>query len=161
MWEGGSRVPLIANWQGVTPAGAVLDDLTDFSDFLPTFAEVGGASLPAGITLDGRSFAPQLRGEKGTPRQWVFVQYFPNTDRGSGHQAGRFYVRDNGWKLNESGELFDMKDAPFTEKPVPADSTDPTAAAARKRLQAILDTLNPKAGKTEPLPKAGAKAPAD
>ena len=82
-------------------------------------------------------------------------------DRKLHRQTGSRCLRDQGWKLNESGELFDMKDAPFTEKPVPDDSTDPTAAAARKRLQSILDTLNPKAGKTEPLPKAGAKAPAE
>ncbi|HEY5314717.1 MAG TPA: sulfatase-like hydrolase/transferase, partial [Pirellulales bacterium] len=30
--EGGSRVPLVASWQGTMPAGRVLDDLIDFSD---------------------------------------------------------------------------------------------------------------------------------
>lgn len=37
MLEGGARVPLIANWKGVVPAGRVLNDLVDFSDVLPTF----------------------------------------------------------------------------------------------------------------------------
>ena len=40
-----------------------------------------------------------------------------------------------------------MTDAPFVEKPVPADTTDAEAIAARKRLQAVLDQLNPAAGK--------------
>ena len=48
MLEGGARVPLIANWKGVAPAGRVLKDLVDFSDMLPTFAEVAGAKLPPG-----------------------------------------------------------------------------------------------------------------
>ena len=74
MLEGGSRVPLIANWKGTTPAGRVLNDLVDFSDFFATFAELAGAKLPEGVTFDSRSFAPQLRGEKGKPRDWVFVQ---------------------------------------------------------------------------------------
>ncbi|MCX6550738.1 MAG: sulfatase-like hydrolase/transferase [Acidobacteria bacterium] len=65
--EGGSRVPLICNWPGVTPAGEVRDDLVDFSDFFAAFADLGGAKLPEGVKLDGRSFAPQLRGEKGSP----------------------------------------------------------------------------------------------
>ena len=72
--EGGSRVPLIANWPGVTPAGAVRKDLVDFSDMLPTFAELAGAKLPAEPKIDGHSFAPQLRGEKGQPREWAYVQ---------------------------------------------------------------------------------------
>jgi hypothetical protein len=59
-------------------------------------------------------------------------------------------VRDDGWKLNSSGELFDMQDAPFVESLVPANATDTATVAARKRLEAVLAKLNPAAGKTEP-----------
>jgi len=130
--EGGSRVPLIVNWKGTTPAGQVSKDLVDFSDFFPTFAEIAGAKLPAGVTIDGRSFAPQLQGRPGKPREWVFVQL-----------DGNWYVRDARWKLNQSGELFDMKDAPFAQAPAPPDSDE--AKAAKTRLQAALDTLHPQA----------------
>ena len=57
-----------------------------------------------------------------------------------------WYVRDAGWKLNQAGELFDMSDAPFTEKLIAADTKDPAAIAARIRLQAPLDQLNPAGG---------------
>ncbi len=137
MLEGGARVPLIANWKGVAPAGRVLKDLVDFSDILPTFAEVAGAKVPTSLTYDGRSFASQLRGQKGNPREWIFVQL-----------GSKWYVRDDGFKLNEAGELFDMKDSPFVEQLVAADSKDKAAAAARKRLQAVLEKLNPPGGKT-------------
>jgi hypothetical protein len=53
---------------------------------------------------------------------------------------GKSYVRDARFKLTGSGEMFDLSDAPFTEKPVAKDSTDPDAVAARKSLQAVLDT---------------------
>jgi arylsulfatase A len=139
MGEGGARVPLIANWKGTAPAGKVLQDLVDHSDFLPTLADLAGAKLPEGVVLDGTSFAPQLCGRPGKPREWVFVQL-----------GAQWYVRDDGWKLNQRGELFDMSGAPFEEKPVAADSQDPKAVAARKRLQAVLDQLNPAGGKTEP-----------
>jgi hypothetical protein len=99
--------------------------------------------MPQGVKFDGRSFAAQLRGEKGTPREWVYSQL-----------DARWFVRDDGWKLNERGELFDMKDAPFAEKPVPEDTTDAEAVAARRRLQAVLAGLNPAAGKTEPAAKS-------
>lgn len=137
MLEGGARVPLIANWKGVAPAGGVLKDLVDFSDMLPTFAEVAGTKLPPGVTIDGRSFAPRLRGQTGNPREWIYVQL-----------GRRWYVRDDGWKLNQAGELFDMKDSPFVEQAVAEDSKDEAAVAARKRLQAVLAKLNPAGGKT-------------
>ena len=128
MLEGGSRVPLIVNWPGVTPAGKVSKDLTDFSDFFTTFAELGGAKLPDGVTLDGHSFAPQIKGEKGTPRDWIYVEL-----------NGKSYVRDARYKLTNKGELFDLIEAPFKEIPVPKDTTDAAAIAARKSLQEVLD----------------------
>ena len=57
MLEGGSRVPLVANWPGVTPAGKVNHDLIDFSDFFATFAELGAAPLARGC----QARQPQLR----------------------------------------------------------------------------------------------------
>jgi arylsulfatase A len=138
MLEGGSRVPLIANWPGVTPQGKVVKDLIDFSDMYPTLAEVAGARMPTDRTFDGRSFAPQLRGQAGQPREWIYVQL-----------GDQWYVRSPGWKLTRGGELFDMKDAPFAEKPVPADAADADARAARDKLQKVLDTLQPAAGKVD------------
>lgn len=139
MLEGGSRVPLIANWKGTVAERRVLKDLVDFTDFLPTFAELAGAPLPKGVTFDGRSFAPQLRGEKGRPREWVYVQH--NT-------APEWYVREQGWKLTHRADLFDMSDAPFAEKLVAPDTQNEAAAAARQRLQAVLDKLMPVASVT-------------
>jgi arylsulfatase A len=135
MLECGGLVPMIANWPGVTPAGKVCEDMLDGSDFLPTFAELAGAKLPDKTVIDGHSFAPQLCGEKGQPRAWAFNQL-----------ARMWYAREAGWKLNQAGELYDMSDAPFTEKLVAADSSDSAVLAARTRLQRVLDQLNPAGG---------------
>jgi len=135
MLEGGSLVPMIVNWPGTTPAGKVCADMIDFSDYVPTFAAAAGAKLPENVVIDGQSFLPQIKGEKGTPREWAYVQL-----------ARMWYVRDMNWKLNEKGELYDMSGAPFEEKLVPADSTDPVALAERAKLQAALDKLNPAGG---------------
>ncbi|MDB6003333.1 MAG: hypothetical protein JWR15_320 [Prosthecobacter sp.] len=141
MLEGGSRVPLIVAGPGTGTAGRSDNSLIDFTDVLPTFAELAGATVPASPALDGRSFAPQIRGERGTPREWVYVQH--NT-------AHEWYVLENGWKLTHAGDLYDMADAPFAEKLVSAGETNDTAQAARVRLQATLDNLNPAAGKLAP-----------
>ena len=73
MLEGGSRVPLIVNWPGVPRRGSS-QDLIDFSDFFPTLAELAGAKLPERVTLDGQSFAPQIKGQAGRPRPWIYVE---------------------------------------------------------------------------------------
>ncbi len=138
MLEGGSRVPLIASWPGVTPAGKVNKDIVNFTDMLATFVELGGAKLPEGFKYDSRSIAPQLRGEKGTPREWAYVQL-----------GAKWFVREPGWKMNESGELFDMSDAPFVEKPVAAAADTGASKAARARLTAVLAELNPAGGKSD------------
>jgi arylsulfatase A len=72
--DAGTKVPLIANWLGTTPAGRVCDDLIDFSDFMPTFAELAGTTPPKDRPIDGVSFAPQLMGKRGNPRQWAYCQ---------------------------------------------------------------------------------------
>ncbi len=135
MLEGGSLEPLIVNWPGITPAGKVRADMVDSSDFVPTFAEIAGAELPERKAIDGRSFAASIRGEASQAREWVYLQL-----------AKQWYVRNAGWKLTQSGDLFDMSDAPFAEKPVPKDTRSPAALSARKTLQTALDQLNPAGG---------------
>jgi arylsulfatase A len=138
MLEGGSRVPLIVSWPGTTPAGKVSRDIVSFADPHATFLELAGVKPPAGMKFDGRSFAPQLCGEKGTPREWAYVQLGAN-----------WFVREQGWKMNEEGQLFDMSDAPFVEKPVAVANDTDASKAARQRLTAALAELNPAGGTTE------------
>lgn len=135
MLECGGLVPMIANWPGKTPAGKVSAELVDSTDFLPTFADLIGTKLPEKIIFDGNSLAPQLRGEEGKKRQFVYNQL-----------ASMWYVRNAGWKLNQLGELYDMSGAPFTEKLVAVDNQNDSAKAARNTLASVLAQLNPAGG---------------
>lgn len=134
--EGGSLVPMIVNWPGTTPEGKTSTDLVSLTDFFPTFAALAGAELPKGVTIDGQDLSEQIKGGKGTPREWVYLEL-----------SGEWYARDQRWKLTGSGELFDVSGTPYVEKPIPTDTMDAEAIAARKRLQDVLDKLNPAAGK--------------
>lgn len=127
MLDAGSHVPLIASWPGTVPGGRVVDDLVDLSDVLPTLCDLTGAKLPPGVTLDGRSFAPVLRGRGPGPREWVFVQLGQNR-----------FVRDKRWKLHSNGKLFEIARDPFETAPV-AEGAE--AAAARRRLEEALARL--------------------
>ena len=141
MLECGALVPMIVSWPGTTPQGKVSQNLVSFCDFFPTLAELAGAKLPEGVTIDGKPFTPILHGQTSSDRlrDWIFVLLERN-----------WYDRESGWKLNQSGELFDMKNAPFAEPLVPADTKDGDAIAARVRLQTVLNQLDPAAGKVAP-----------
>ena len=132
MQECGSLVPMIVNWPGVIKKPGVSNSLIDAADFVPTFAEIAGAALPTNNVLDGKSFAYQLRGGKGTAREWIFT--------GLGND---WYVRSANWKLMRSGDLYDMRKAPFEE---PLATMDEKTIIEKQKLQAVLNELNPGAG---------------
>lgn len=135
MQEGGGLVPFIVSWPGVTAPGKTYSGMTDASDLVPTFTEIAGGKLPENKKLDGKSFVAQLQGAATPARPWAYNQL-----------AAKWYVRETGWKMTETGALYDMSEAPFAEKLVPPDSTNPAAVAARTRLTAALAELNPAGG---------------
>jgi arylsulfatase A len=139
--DAGVHAPLIAYWKETIEAGSVCHDLVDFSDFLPTLAEVVKADLPSGRTLDGRSFLPQLKGHVGNPRQGVVVHYDKNpSSRKPGFRRVRF-AYDGRYKLYLDGRLYEVP-ADWTEaKPLATVDLSPEARAAREKLQGILDTM--------------------
>jgi arylsulfatase A len=134
--DAGTHVPLIVNWLGTSPSGRECDVLIDFSDFFPTLAQVSGAEIPGNLTVDGRSFLPQIKGEEGIPREWVFCHYEP---RWSIWKPCRF-VRDKRWKLYGDGRLFDLRADPLEKSPL-GDSRDKELVAIRRKFQQILDRM--------------------
>jgi arylsulfatase A-like enzyme len=137
--EPGSNVPLIVYGPRYIPGGRTLK-LADFSDLLPTFCELAGVPLPEGVILDGRSFAPALLDpSRLEPRSWIFNQYHDER-----------VVSDGRFKLYADGRLFDL-DHDFHEREDLASSGDPEVRAARRRLQAALDSLPPDADPPFPL----------
>lgn len=128
--NGGTHVPLIANWPDVLPAGRTVDDLVDFSDWLPTLAEVAGAKLPAGVRLDGRSFAGRLQKSfQPAPRQWAYAE-----------ARKRFWVRTQRWKLYNTGQLFDLQTDPLEARPL-GNNLSGEAARVRNRLLPAVNRL--------------------
>ena len=121
----GAHVPLIANWKGTIKRARVVDDLVDFTDVLPTFAELAGGKAPDGLHIDGHSFAPLLRGKRHDPREWVLVQL-----------GDRRFVRDERWLLHNDGRVYDMRRDPLERH----DARD-TAGAAIAKLRNVLNSL--------------------
>ena len=70
--EAGVCTPFLVNCPGMVPAGVETDALTDFSDILPTFLELGGGKIPENFVIDGVSIAPLILGkDKGSEREWI------------------------------------------------------------------------------------------
>ena len=56
--EGGTRVPVFFRWRGVLQEGVEVKALAAHIDILPTFVDLAGGTIPAGI--DGKSLVPLL-----------------------------------------------------------------------------------------------------
>lgn len=130
----GTHVPFIANWPGVIPPGRVNRDLIGSVDFLPTLCAAAGVSVPAEV--DGVSFLPQLRGEPGTPREWLYCWFSP---RQRLELAVSEFAFNQDYKLYRTGDFFDLRADPFEEKPLAVSALTGRAASTAVKLQGALD----------------------
>jgi uncharacterized sulfatase len=65
---------LIARWPGKISAGKRTDALVGYVDVVPTLLELAGTDpASVGVTLDGKSFATVLRGDRQTHREFAYA----------------------------------------------------------------------------------------
>lgn len=72
-YEGGTRVPFVVYWPGVTKPGTVCDTPVISMDVFPTLLEMAGLTAPAGI--DGLSLVPLLKQTGKVERDALFWHY--------------------------------------------------------------------------------------
>jgi len=132
LYEGGVRVPLLARWPGVVPAGEVSDHISYFGDVFATLSEVAGQQPPEG--LDSISLLPTLRGKPDEQRQHEYL-YWEFYEQGS-KQA----VRWQDWKavrrpiLTGQTELYNLEADLGESTDVAADNLDIV-----RRLEEMMD----------------------
>ena len=143
MKDMGTHVPLVASWPGKSPTGVMSDDLVDFTDIYPTLADAAGVARGEGDPFDGRSILPQLRGQTGYPRDWVFLHYQPYW----GAQPGQF-ARTQNYKLYRDGGFFHVPDDLEELKDLDRDSLSADAVSRKDVLQKVLSNSPP--APTEP-----------
>ena len=90
--EGVQNIPMIVRWPGITEPNTVCGDLIHGLDLAPTVCELLDVPIPEG--WDGQSFAPQLRGEQGNPRDHVVWTH--------GLYSCQRCVRTNEWLLTRT-----------------------------------------------------------
>lgn len=122
IYEGGHRVPLIIRWHGHVTPGSLSDETVCMTDFMATFSDMLGESLPVNAGEDSYSLLPVLLQKPyDKPLRESTVHH-------SG--AGAFAIRRGDWKQifgevehgempgdpaswEETGSLFNMKDDPY------------------------------------------------
>ncbi len=130
----GTHVPLIGNWPGHFASGKVCNDLISSTDFLPTICELAGVPVPTTLSLDGRSFLPQLRGQRGKPRDCLYAWY-----NSQGGQSAKFeFAHDAQYKLYTDGRFYDVVKDDYEKLPLPDSALDASARADKAKLQEVL-----------------------
>jgi arylsulfatase A-like enzyme len=88
-WEGGVRVPFLAQWKDRLPAGKTFAHPIMQIDILPTALAAVGAQAKADWKLDGVNLLPYLTGEyPGAPHEALYWRF--------GEQMA---IRQGDWKL--------------------------------------------------------------
>jgi len=125
--ENGINAPFIVNCPGIIPGGVNTTALTDFTDMLPTFADIAGADIPKEYITDGVSIADIILGQsKQSSKEYIqalgsnpalikdmrIANTFTFRDR---------VIRDEQYKvfINTSGEiyaLFDLLNDPYEKE---------------------------------------------
>jgi len=72
LYDPGLEVALLLRWPNGFAGGRTIDDLISNVDLLPTLLELAG--IPIASNVQGRSFAPLVRGESFVPRSLVFAE---------------------------------------------------------------------------------------
>ena len=149
--EAGVCAPFIVNCPGMVPEGVQTDALTDFSDMLPTFLELGGGDTPEGLIIDGTSIASVMLGKnQDSQRQWIMSlgggagRLTKNGVRGKVSFATRV-IRDKKYKVWVSEKkkiirLHDLERDPSEEINL-LDSDLETHKKVLRKFQAVVDSL--------------------
>ncbi len=164
LYEGGTRVPLIVRWPGVTPKGVVTKEPAIHVDWYPTLLEMTGVTRPANYVLDGTSLAPVLRQPDQPLGRDAIYQHFPGY-LGSGPGLWRTtpvgVVQSGDWKLMEYYEdrhleLYNLAEDLGETRNLAAEQPD-KAREMQERLAAWRTAIHAKMPMPNPDPKMGAK----
>ncbi|MCB1207936.1 MAG: sulfatase [Verrucomicrobiales bacterium] len=97
MFEGGTRVPCVIAWPGLTTPGARSDAIVQSEDYFPTLLEGLGLKPMEGQIFDGASLIPAFKGDPLTGK--AVFQFFPHNPGVPDWLPPAVSVHRDDWKL--------------------------------------------------------------
>ncbi|MEQ8789602.1 MAG: sulfatase [Pirellulaceae bacterium] len=156
-WEGGTRVPAIVHWPGVTRPGSVCDEQVITMDYYPTILEIAGAPGDAArnADVDGVSLTALLKDPRASLGREALYWHYPHYNPFVGIPYSA--VRAGDYKLieyHEDGrtELYNLADDLAEEHDLAASQAD-VAARLQKQLHDHLERV----GAQMPVPNPNFK----
>jgi len=129
-WEGGIRVPFMAQWKGTLPAGKTYDQPVIQLDFLPTALAAAGVEPKPEWNLEGVNLLPYLTGENtDAPHEALYWRF-----------GAQMAVRMGDWKLVKATGGDDLRSQPADARHTVV--TDPAGAGLYHLGDDIGETTN-------------------
>jgi arylsulfatase A-like enzyme len=97
MFEGGTRVPCVVAWPGITPAGSQQDTVVQSEDFFPTLLAGLNLGPVPGQIFDGENVLAAFKGE--SLERGPCFHYFPHDPGVPDWLPPAVSVRQGEWKL--------------------------------------------------------------
>jgi arylsulfatase A len=107
-FEGGFRVPFIARWPAVIPAGSVAEGMSMNFDLFSTCLMLAGIPLPQDRIIDGKDILPMLRGPAASPHDTLF--FFKGTKPHGVRHGNWKYMRRH---MTDNGNYPTLSQGPF------------------------------------------------
>ncbi|MBN1388082.1 MAG: sulfatase-like hydrolase/transferase [Bacteroidales bacterium] len=132
--DAGTRVPLVISWPDEINRPSVYDGLVDFSDFMPTFADL----VNADIVSDGRSLLPLFTDEEFIEKESIFMHYDPRWGANANKYRNQF-ARTKEYKLYQDGKFYYLPDDVLELFPLPDSILTEEQVAIKNHLQELID----------------------
>jgi arylsulfatase A-like enzyme len=143
IWEGGHRVPFIASWPSVIPAGKTNNNKISLTDFFATCSGILNIALPQSAAIDSYNMFETFKGKNQNKSTRENILYSSSKGCISIHKGRWKYIdcNDSGGSLvnqhikndyvyETAGQLYDMK----------KDETETTNLYNMKLLTYIINT---------------------
>ena len=134
-YEGGHRVPFFLYCPALGGTGGRdVDQLTSYTDFMPTILELCGVGVPEGRSFHGKSLRPIIDGEAGT--EWSERVLVADTQRIARPVKWRkSSVMKDKWRLINGKELYDMSADPGQKDDISGGNPDMVTSLREEYLK--------------------------
>ncbi len=135
--EGGVRSPLFIRWPVKIRPGIVITPIAAAIDLYPTLLDLAGIARIGNKPFDGISLAPWLLGKDAPIPDRVLFQ----------HWAGKVSARNQRFRLDAAGQLFDLANDPGQQRNIAAEHPEIArhlaAAVARWKREVLSELPKP------------------